>query len=197
MRLIFSVFLVFLLACHNSQPRHYTEIAFKAKSPMMGMEAPIHVSWNLPKGWIDQPAGDPMRLASFFALDSGDAVGETGAKPVDVSIVQLAGTAGGLPANITRWMGQVKIPASPEIVQDIIAHADTLHTVSGQKGTVVDFTNMLSGDMTSTTSIIGVIIEGPDYMVFVKAMGDQDQLLKLKNRILAFGRSVSISEANP
>ena len=189
-------FSALLSACNReSEPRRYSEVAFHAKNSPMGGEASIHISWNLPKGWVEQPAGDPLRLASFLAPDSSSAnEEEMDPKALDVSIVQLAGDAGGIPANISRWMGQVKIPPSPDIVKDIIAKAESLKVASGQKGIVVDFTGLLAGDMTRSTSIIGVILQDTGYTVFVKAKGDQDRLLKLRSQILDFSRSLSITE---
>ena len=48
--------------------------------------------------------------------------------------------------------------------------------------------------MTRTTSIIGAIVQGNGYTVFVKAMGDRDRLMTLRSQILDFCRSVSIVE---
>src|SRR3954467_10472971 len=106
MRLYFSVagiaaaavFSLSLSACNlGPQPRRYTEIAFHAKSsPLMGTRAPLRIRWNLTQSWIEEPGGDPLRLASFLVPDSSLARrGETDPKAVDVSIVQLAGEAGG------------------------------------------------------------------------------------------------------
>ena len=186
-----------LTACiREPKPRRYTEVAFHAKgAPMAPSQAPIQISWNLPKGWIDQPGGDPLRVASFLAPDSLSVLsGETDPKAVDISIVQFAGNAGGREANISRWMGQVKIVPSPEQIQELIDHAAPFTIASGQSGIRVDFTDLLGGDMTRSTSIIGSIIEGPGYTVFVKAMGDRDRLTGLKPKLAAFAASLSIQE---
>jgi hypothetical protein len=188
-----------LSACNReSQPRHYTEVAFHAKaSPMAALDVPIHLTWTLPAGWIEQPGSDPLRVASFLAPDSllADSLG-TDPQALDISIVQFGGQAGGVEANISRWMGQVKILPSPELVQKVLAGADSFSIASGQKAIVVDFTGLLAGDMTQSTSILGVIIEGDGYTVFVKAMGDRDRLPLLKPQFLTFCRSISIAE-NP
>ena len=189
-------FSAFLSACNREpEPRRYSEVAFRAKSSPMAGQSSIHLSWTLPKGWVEQPAADPLRLASFLAPDSSaDNSGEMDPKALDVSIVQLAGDAGGIPANISRWMGQVKIPPSPDIVKDLLAKAEPLTVASGQKGIVIDFTGLLAGDMTRSTSIIGVILQDTGYTVFVKAKGDLDRLVKLRSQILDFSRSLSITE---
>jgi hypothetical protein len=158
------------------------------------MEAPIHLSWTVPEGWVEQPVADPLSLASFLAPDP--ALKNTGymdPKAVDVSIVQLGDSSGGIPADISRWMRQVKIPASPDLVSDILSKAESLNAATGQKGIAVDFTGVMAGDIMRTTSIIGFILRGNDYTVFVKAMGDRARLIKLKPQILAFCRTMSIS----
>ncbi len=192
-----AIFSLLLSACdRDSQPRHYTEVAFRAKAgPMAALEVPIHITWSLPSGWIQQPGSDPLRVASFLAPDSAaaDSVGMD-AQAVDISIVQFGGQAGGIEANISRWMGQVKILPSPELVQGLLAKADGFSIASGQKALFVDFTGLLAGDMTQTTSILGVIIQGNGYTVFLKAMGDRDRLTALKPQFLDFSRSVSITE---
>jgi hypothetical protein len=204
MRLCFSTaaatavvgFSLLLSACdRDSKPRHYTEIAFRAKaSPMAAVEVPIHIAWTLPSSWIEQPGSDPLRVASFLAPDSAlaDSIG-TDLDAVDISIVEFGGMAGGVEANISRWMGQVKIVPSPELVQSVLAESDSFSIASGQKAIVVDFTGLLAGDMTQTNSILGVIIQGEGYTVFVKAMGDRDRLPALKPQFLDFCRSLSIS----
>ena len=184
-----------LTGCHGDpEPRRYREIAFKSKGGAPQGEAPIHLSWTLPDGWADQPEGDPLRLAGFWAPDPSLAhTGEMDPLAVDVSLVQLAGDAGGLDANVVRWLGQIKIPAS--YAEQAIAAATPVRTATGQKGILVDFTDMLSGDMTQSKSIVGAIIQGDGYTVFVKAMGEKDRLLKIKPQLLQFCDSLKIVES--
>ena len=159
---------------------------------MLG-EVPIKMAWTLPDGWVDQPEGDPLRVAGFLAPSPELAhTGEMDPQAVDVSLVQLAGDAGGLDANVVRWLGQIKIPAS--YAEQAIAAAKPIQTATGQKGIVVDFTDMLSGDMTQSKSIIGAIIQSNGYTVFVKAMGEKDRLVKIKPQLLQFCDSLKITE---
>ena len=53
---------------------------------------------------------------------------------------------------------------------------------------------MLSGDMTQSKSIIGAIIQGNGYTVFVKAMGEKDRLVKIKPQLIRFCDSLKITE---
>jgi hypothetical protein len=183
-----------LIGCQKDpQPRHYREIAFLAKTGGRVGDAPIKLTWTLPEGWVDQPEGDPLRLAGFWAPDPSLAhTGEMDPQAVDVSIVQLAGDAGGLDANVVRWLGQIKIPAS--YAEQAIAAATNVKAASGQTGLVVDFTDMLSGDMTQSKSIIGAIFQSNGYTVFVKAMGEKDRLVNIKPQLLEFCAKLTITE---
>jgi hypothetical protein len=184
-----------LTGCQRDpEPRRYSEIAFKTKSGVSQGEAPIHLDWTLPDGWVDQPEGDPLRMAGFWAPDPALAhTGEMDPQAVDVSLVQLAGDAGGLDANVVRWLGQIKVPAS--YAEQAIAAATPITTASGQRGIVVDFTDILSGDMTQSQSIVGAIIQGDGFTVFVKAMGEKDRLLKIKPQLLEFCANLKITES--
>ena len=63
--------------------------------------APGEITWTLPTGWTTKPAGQ-MRLGSFsFEAKDGYSV--------DISVVKLAGEAGGDMANINRWRGQIQL----------------------------------------------------------------------------------------
>jgi hypothetical protein len=56
-------------------------------------------TWEVPAGWQEQPAAS-MRVATY------QVTGENGAK-ADISVIKLAGEAGGMLANLNRWRGQV------------------------------------------------------------------------------------------
>jgi hypothetical protein len=183
-----------LFGC-NREPvaRHYKEVALKTRKGSLQSEAPIQLEWVLPDGWVDQPEGDPLRVAGFWAPDPALAhTGEMDPQAVDVSLVQLAGDAGGLDANVIRWLGQVKIP--PTFAEEAIAAAVPVRTATGQSGIVVDFTDMLSGDLTQSKSVVGAIIRGEGYTVFVKAAGEKDRLKKIKSQLLEFCAKLSIQE---
>ncbi len=190
---------IVISACSkNPQPRRYSEIAFHANG-MPGMpataQAPIRITWKLPDGWVEEPADDPMRVASFLAPDSAVAnTGEIDPQAADVSITQFAGDAGGIEANLSRWMRQAKLPASPDQVKKVKSRGQPVHLFTGQTGTLFDFTSLLSGDITQNSSILGAIIPGPGYTVFVKATGDHDRLVRLKPVLQAFCDSLSITE---
>lgn len=184
-----------VFACNSGdpEPRRYREIALKSKDGKVQGEAPVTLDWTLPDGWVDQPEGDPLRVAGFWAPHPDLAhTGEMDPEAVDVSLVQLAGDGGGLDANVVRWLGQVKIPAS--YAEQAIAAAVPVKAATGQRGIVVDFTEMLSGDMTQSQSIVGAIIQGEGYTVFVKAMGERERLKRIKAQLIQYCEKLSIKE---
>ena len=63
------------------------------------------LQYTLPAGW-EKKALTQMRVASFGISEDG--------KQADVSVIPLAGMAGGDPANVNRWRGQVGLAALPE-----------------------------------------------------------------------------------
>lgn len=181
-----------LAACQREpEPRTYREIVTRGESSTLQGNPSSAMTWTLPTGWSVQPEGDPMRLTGFWAPDPARvSAGQTDPKPADVSIVQLDGDAGGLEANVTRWLGQIKVQGS--FASKAIADAVPVRLASGQQGIVVDFTNLLSGDMTQTESIIGAIVTVDETTVFVKAMGTRERLQRLKPVLIAFCESLSI-----
>jgi hypothetical protein len=135
----------------------------------------------VPAGWTVQPEGDPLRLAGFWAGDG----------KVDVSIVQLEGDAGGLTANVVRWLGQAGLPA--DLAESILAAAEPVQTATGQRGVVVDFTGHTAADLTQSRSIVGAIVDAGDHTLFVKAMGGKAGLAIVKPQLVAFTRGLSIA----
>lgn len=203
-----------LAGCEDTKPRVYTEVAFKPLAPpamagsmgrMDGMggaagmgamsAAPIDVkvTWTLPTGWVAKDSANAMRIGSFAAMDSALAnTGEIDPNAVDVSVVRLAGDAGGLEANIARWMGQVGIKAATADMEGFIRSAAKFKAATGQEGMYVDLTSMLSGDMTQSKTIYGAVVQTSEYTVFVKAMGEFARVERQKANVQAFCKSLRI-----
>lgn len=182
-----------LAACNREpEPRRYQEVVSRSGGGGLQSQSSLHITWTLPDRWLVQPEGDPLRLTGFWAPDPEVThTGEADPRAVDVSIVQLDGTAGGLEANVTRWLGQIKVPAS--FTAQAMKAATPIRTSTGQLGLLVDLTGMLSGDITQSQSIIGAILEGDGYTVFVKAMGERRRLVKIKPQLIEFCRNLSIA----
>ena len=63
------------------------------------------LKYTLPDGWKEK-ALTQLRVASFEVSENG--------KTADVSVIPLGGMAGGDPANVNRWRGQVGQPPLDE-----------------------------------------------------------------------------------
>ena len=201
-----------LLGCEETKPRTYSEVVFKPLAPPMamggGMAGPmmgggmgamppgmmnIKVTWVLPESWLVKDSANAMRIGSFAASDPALAnMGEADPKAVDISVVQLGGDAGGLKANIARWMGQVGLKATPEEMDAFIKAAAHFKTKTGQDGMYVDLTDKLSGDMTQSKTIFGAVVQTSEYTVFVKGMGEISKVAAQKPLIIAFCKSLKI-----
>ncbi|HKP95962.1 MAG TPA: hypothetical protein VJ385_09425 [Fibrobacteria bacterium] len=203
-----------LPGCREGKARTYTEVAFKPLVPPMAMAGgaggmgamgaagmppmnaspvDIKVTWELPESWLVKDSANAMRIGSFAASDPSLAhMGEPDPRAVDVSVVQLAGDAGGLKANIQRWMGQVGIKATPEEMDEFVKAAAHFKTKSGQDGLYVDLTEKLSGDMTQSKTIFGAVVQTAEYTVFVKGMGEIAKVIAQKPLIMAFCKSLRI-----
>lgn len=206
-----------LAGCEDTKPRTYSEVAFKPLAPAPGMArmggmgpmgdmggaagmgamnaAPIDVkvTWTLPDGWVVKDSANAMRIGSFAAMEPEMAhTGEIDPNAVDVSVVRLAGDAGGLEANIARWMGQIGIKPAGVDMEGFIKAAAKFKAATGQEGMYVDLTEMLSGDMTQSKTIFGAVVQTKEYTVFVKAMGEQTRVEKQKAAVKAFCASLKI-----
>lgn len=206
---------IILAGCEDTKPRVYTELAFKPLATAQGMGGPmagmgnmggpadmgamnaapidVKVTWTLPEGWVVKDSANAMRIGSFAAMDPALAhTGDIDPNAVDVSVVRLAGDAGGLEANIARWMGQVGIKPSSADMEGLIKAAAHFKAATGQEGMYVDLTEMLSGDMTQNKTIFGAVVQTAEYTVFVKAMGEFARMAKQKDNVKAFCKSLRI-----
>ena len=92
-----------------------------------GQTGDLH--WHAPASWKEKPAGS-MRLGSYsIAGKDGEA---------DMSIVMLAGGAGGILPNIERWRGQIGL--EPLGTEKALAAASTKVKTRAGEVLVVDFT---------------------------------------------------------
>lgn len=88
------------------------------------------IAWSTPREWVEQPASG-MRTGSFLAK------GPEG-QEVDISVIYLAGDAGGDLANVNRWRGQISL--SSWTAEELLRNQNTIDTPLG-KATIVDFSN--------------------------------------------------------
>jgi hypothetical protein len=139
------------------------------------------VTWTTPANWT-QTAATAMRVGSFKISGSN-------AQEAEVSIVPLAGMAGGDFANVNRWRGQVGLPSAAD---DVLQAAAENVDAGGQPAGLYDVagTNSLSGEV---NRIIAVIQHREGTTWFVKMTGDANLVEQQKPVFVDFLKSLSFT----
>ena len=140
-------------------------------------QAQPHVTWTTPEGWLEQPASS-MRVGSFLIKGKD---GQT----ADVSVVPLAGDAGGDLANINRWRGQIQLP--PLTDADLAQQSRTI-TSRGRSMRWVDFVSEQTAR--PLKRITAVIYKKGDQTWFFKMDGDDATVRQAQPAFRAFLNSL-------
>jgi hypothetical protein len=191
--------MVALSGCRNSkEPRHYLEIEAKpinkqVSAVMNASPVDLDIQWTKPGHWITKDSASGLRAGSFAIQDSSLAnTGEISPDAIDVSVSYFAGDAGGIKPNFMRWLGQVSVTLDSARLENLIQSSETFTTQTGEAGIFVDFTELLSGDLTQSKSIFGAIVPGKGYTLFVKGMGIRNEIKNERNSIRDFCRSLHL-----
>ena len=170
MKRVISCISVCLLAGCQPAPveRHYTQIETSPESSSQ------ELAWNVPSTWQEEP-GNAMRLVTFRL--------QANLQEIDCSIVSLGGMAGGLEANITRWLGQIGMHVSPEELQAFL---------QASPYRVYDFTQLQKGSKSATPSMIAAMLMFNGSTVFVKMTGSIEAIGRNKKEFLSLVKSVRL-----
>ena len=161
-----------------------TPAAMNAMPPTMpaGLPAPDNsglpkLKYTLPAGWTEK-APTQMRVASFEISEAG--------QQADVSVIPLGGMAGGDPANVNRWRGQVNLPP---LADDELQKLAEKIEVAGQPADLYDIagTNPGSGN---AERILACILHRDDTAWFFKVTGESALVEKNKAAFIGFLKSV-------
>ena len=119
------------------------------------------LDWTLPKGWTQTLTGG-IRYATVKPAGPGN---------LDVSVVVLAGSAGGELANVNRWRSQIGLPPLEEA-----ALPSARKSVASKAGTVTlyDFTS----DGVQKTRLVAGLLVSNDNSWFFKMTGDAEAARK-------------------
>ena len=150
-------------------PDGHPDLAATATTPAL--------TWKTPAGW-QEAAPSAMRVASFTVA------GPNG-KQADVSVIPLAGSAGGDLSNVNRWRGQVgQPPVSPEELKALAQSVE----VAGQPATLYE----QEGPDTAgaPTRILAVIQRRDGASWFFKMTGDSALAAQEKPHFVEFLKSV-------
>jgi hypothetical protein len=139
--------------------------------------------WDVPTGWKEQ-APTSMRLATYAVN------GEQGGK-ADVSVIKLAGGAGGLLANVNRWRSQVGLdPVDETGLPKLISSED----VNGAKITFVDMAgrNVESGE---SARLLAAVVPREGVTWFYKMLGTDALVAQQKPAFIKFVQSARYPNA--
>jgi hypothetical protein len=196
MRLLLIITALSLFAGCGDQdrPRQYTEVVSPTpaapgqklpNNPPAGIDINADnsssLSWALPKGWKQGADKGGMRLASFYLESNPDVM--------DCYIVSLPGMAGGLEANLKRWMGQADINPTDLNYQKLINTALTLQTKGGLEAKVYDLTSLKQ--VPGPKSMMAAIISTADTTIFVKMTGTSGAVKANRDAFLEFLKSLA------
>ncbi len=120
------------------------------------------LQWQTPPGWTEKKGGG-MRLVTFT---TSSRAGST-----ETTIISLGGQAGGLEANVTRWMRQINLSAGQADLQRFLAGQEKLTTASGLPTTMVDFTGLQADLPGDAPSMIAAVMDRGRSQIFVKMSG--------------------------
>jgi len=136
------------------------------------------LKYNLPDGWKEK-APTQLRVASFKVSENN--------QTADVSVIPLNGTAGGDPANVNRWRGQVGQPPLDET--SLKSSAEPVQ-VGSQPADLYDIAGTSPGSGVAER-ILGVILHTDQSAWYFKMMGDAALVEKNKPAFVAFLNSVA------
>ncbi len=137
------------------------------------------LTWNLPEGW-NAHVGSGMFYAIVKTSPRQDAN--------EAGIVMLAGEAGGLEANVERWLGQLGVQLTPEKMKAFIDDRKTLEAQGNLKVTCLDFTPVVANGE-SQCMLVG-IVKPKENSYFVKLKGTQQSLLSERGDFVKFLESL-------
>ena len=167
-RLLFGAAILAVATCaREPQVREYDEVVIKPSLVESAFEGsavagvtPTPLVWHTPAAWQELP-GDGIRLAAFL-LEEGEQSAET-------TVVMLGGAAGGVEANVVRWLEQLGLQLQGDELARFLAAGEPVFTSDGIRLAVYDFTTLPAPQGESMIVAVGPML---DQTVFVKMAGD-------------------------
>ena len=145
------------------------------------------VTGNPPSDWEAQPLTS-MRQASFVVKGSNGAL-------ADISLVSLAGPAGGALDNVNRWLGQLGKPAIT--AEQLEQMAQLVPSPLGEV-TIVDLEGLQQGaDPAKDGRIIAGIVPGTNGTLFFKMRGNAGLTASQKAAFIAWISTVREAAPGP
>jgi hypothetical protein len=145
--------------------------------------AHTQLQWDTPEGWTENRTPSDFRLAAFLV--------KTGDVESVCTIIPLQGEAGGLEANVSRWLGQIaggKIPGK-NTVEELIKSQEKFFSKGQFPVVLIDFTPVTANP--TDKSILAAVLKIQGDSVFIKMTGQKSHLVENKIKFKALCRSFS------
>lgn len=142
--------------------------------------AQVKLRWTKPEGWEEQ-AGSGMRLATL-TVGKGD-------RSATCTMITLSGTAGGLDANVRRWIGQLKMtgPTGDDFTA-FLEKQERIQSEGGYDGVLVNLTEL--GASTDGGSMLAALFTVNQTTLFIKMTGPIELLQAEKDRFAQLCKSL-------
>lgn len=135
--------------------------------------------WTAPAGWTQGPARS-MRVATFVP---------SAAPGSEVAVSILKGTAGGVRANLDRWRGQMGAGPLSDAEFGALPRAKVLGGTAVFLAVEGAYAGMSGGAGAAGSMLLGMALERPGDMVFVKMTGPAAEVRGEQDRFRAFCES--------
>jgi len=154
-------------------------------TPGAGLAHP-HFQWKTPEGWSEDKTSSGFRLAAFTIESKNNE-----AKAL-CTIVPLQGEAGGLKANVERWLGQISVETAPPAgTVDKLMQAQEKFLAGGQfPAALIDFTAVTPKP--TDVSILVTVISINGNSIFIKITGEKSLLSENKEKFKALCQSFTL-----
>ena len=189
---LLGVAIVAVAACaREPRVREYDEVvikpspveaAFDGSGAVTVAAPPGPLVWQTPLAWQELP-GDGIRLAAFqFEQDD---------RRVETTVVMLGGAAGGVEANVVRWLDQLGLQLTGEELAQFLAAGERVTTRDGMPLTVYDFSRLAAPDGNSILAAVGPVL---DQTLFVKMSGDGTLVAAARDDFMNLVASLGVAE---
>ena len=169
---------------NQTLPPGHPDISTMPGAPAaLGAAAAPQLTWTTPAGWTES-APSEMRVASFKITGAGG-------KQADVSVIPLAGVAGGDNANVNRWRGQVGLSVATD---DELQKSGEKVEAAGQPAQLYDLAGKDPGSG-NAERVLGVIQHRDDVAWFYKMTGDAELVEQQKPAFVEFLKSLKFAAA--
>ncbi len=135
---------------------------------------PSSLRWTSPPGWREQPPSTMKQVSYQISGSAGNA---------EVYVVELAGDAGGLVANVNRWREQIGLPQVSDSAVRSQAKSGT-----GASGNFQWYEIINPGN--PSNAIYAAVLTLPPSTIFVKMVGPAGTLQEQRSAFVTFSGSI-------